>query len=90
MVANARNNLKLDSKKRITIGKLVAKNVTSYDYEVKDGGVIVLYPNVEIPASELWLYKNKEALASVLVGMEQVKEGKYCDRGSFSQYLDEE
>ncbi len=78
MAANSKS-LRLDSKRRITLGKLAAKEVTSYNYEVKDNGVIVLYPNVEIPAEELWLYQNKEALASVLQGLEEIKAGKLVE-----------
>jgi len=69
-------NLKLDNKKRITLGKIAASNVTSYDVEVKENGVIVLYPKVEIPAEELWLFQNKEALASVKRGLEDSANGR--------------
>ena len=58
-------NLKLDNKKRITLSKIADKNVTSYDVEVKENGVIILYPKVEIPAEELWLFQNKSALECV-------------------------
>jgi geranylgeranyl pyrophosphate synthase len=33
-------------------------------------------PLIEIPASEMWLYKNKEALQSVQKGLEDAAEGK--------------
>ena len=68
-------NLKLDNKKRITLGKIADKNVTSYDVEVKENGVIILYPRVEIPAEELWLFKNKSALESVRRGLDDVEKG---------------
>ena len=68
-------NLKLDNKKRITLGKIADKNVTSYDVEVKENGVIILYPRVEIPAEELWLFQNKTVLESVKRGLEDVAVG---------------
>lgn len=68
-------NLKLDNKKRITLGKIADKNVTSYDVEVKENGVIILYPKVEIPAEELWLFQNKSALESVRRGLDDIESG---------------
>ena len=38
--------------------------------------LIKLTPTVSIPHNELWLYKNPEALKSVLKGMEEAKAGK--------------
>ncbi len=75
-MAMTEKNLKVDSKKRITLGKIVPDEVTSYDIEVQENGTIILHPKVEIPAEELWLYRNKEALKSVLRGIEDTKEGR--------------
>ena len=81
--------LRPDSKGRITLGK-IAKGVSSYQYEVREDGVIILKPNVEIPANEAWLYKNKEALEKVKNGLEDSANGRVKSRGSFAQYADEE
>ncbi len=40
----------------------------------------------EIPARELWLYKNPQALKDVQEGLQQSKEGKVRKRGSFAKY----
>lgn len=72
-------NLKVDAKKRITLGKIISEDVTSFDAEIKENGVIILHPRVEIPAEELWLYKNKEALESVQRGLEDAAEGKLSE-----------
>ena len=80
-MAMLERNLKVDQKKRITLGKLAAEEVSSYDVEVKDNGVIVLYPKVEIPADELWLFKNKKALNAVKEGLRQSAEGKVSSLG---------
>lgn len=72
-------NLRLDSKKRITLGKLSAEEVTSYDAEVKENGVIILHPKVEIPAEELWLWQNKEAMASVRQGLDDAANGRFAE-----------
>lgn len=42
-------------------------------------GEIKLTPTVSIPHNELWLYKNSEALKSVLKGMKEAKAGKVKD-----------
>ncbi len=88
-MAMAERNLKLDSKKRITIGKYAKNNVTSYDIQVDDNGVITLYPKVEIPASELWLFDNKEALNSVKKGLQDSSSNNIVERGSFAKYAEE-
>jgi len=72
-------NLKLDSKKRITLGKLVADEVSSYDAEIKENGVIILYPKVEIPAEELWIFKNRPAMDSLKKGMEESASGNLSE-----------
>ncbi len=69
-------NLKVDSKKRITLGKIVPDNVTSYDVEIQENNVIILRPKVEIPLEELWLYQNKNAFKSVQKGMADSLNGK--------------
>ena len=67
-MAMLEKNLKIDQKRRITLGKLAPDEVSSYDVELKDNGVIILHPKVEIPAEELWLFRNKNALNSVKKG----------------------
>jgi hypothetical protein len=52
-------------------------------------GQIVLDPQVSIPASEAWLYRNPEALASVRRGLQDLAEGKVA-YVSFVEYADEE
>ncbi len=39
----------------------------------------------EIPAHELWLFKNSQALADIQEGLRQSKQGKVCKRGSFAK-----
>jgi hypothetical protein len=45
---------------------------------------------VEIPANEAWLYKNPDAIAGVMKGIEDVKAGKIKSRGSFAKYLEQD
>lgn len=81
-----------DAKGRITLGKL-AQGVSSYRIEQAPDGKLILEPYMEIPKvhpREQWLYDNPEALASVLRGIEQSKNGQVHYLGDFSQYLNEE
>ncbi len=78
--------LTLDARKRISLAKLLP------DYEVcsirayTEGDKIILEPMAEIPAHELWLYKNPPVLKEIQEGLQQSKEGKVRKRGSFAKY----
>jgi len=65
----------IDSRNRLTIGELAQgfNRVKLYKSEL---GEILLKPVVEIPASELWLFNNKEALEDVQKGLKDLSEGK--------------
>jgi hypothetical protein len=39
-------------------------------------GEILLQPVVEVPASELWLYQNRNAMESVIKGIKDASEDK--------------
>lgn len=78
-----------DERGRITLGD-ISKSVSSYDVQLHEDGTILLIPYIEIPKSEIWLHNNKEALNSVLTGIEQAKQGKIKTLGSFAEYADDE
>ncbi len=59
-------------------------NVSSVAASTLENGNIVLKPMTTIPAQELWLYEDKDALASVKRGLAQKET---IDRGSFAQYV---
>ena len=46
---------------------------------VNDKGDILLKPVVEIPADEIWLYKDKKVLEEVLEGIKEAEQGKISD-----------
>jgi hypothetical protein len=81
--------VRLDSKSRIALGKFVSEGVTGFDVLAQEDGSLVLLPTVEIPARELWLFKNKNAMSSVRRGLKQVAEGKTSKGGvNFEKHLD--
>ena len=82
--------LKLDSKGRVCLGKLIEKGVSSYKaYVDEDTHKVILEPYVEIPIKEAWLFNNKGALNQVRKGIEESAEGEVQDIGSFSKYISE-
>lgn len=69
-------SVKPDAKKRVVLPKaLVGEGITYHIYTNKFGQ-IVLDPQVTIPASELWIFKNPSALASVKRGLSDAAQGK--------------
>jgi hypothetical protein len=77
-----------DTKHRIALGRL-AEGVSSFTVERRTNGVIVLSPQVEVPADEAWLWKNKAALKSVLRGIAQSERGELEDMGDLSKHLED-
>ena len=65
----------IDNRNRLTIGELALgfNRVRIYKNQL---GEILLKPVVEIPASELWLFQNKEAFGNVQNGLKDIPEGK--------------
>ena len=78
----------IDSLKR-TLGDKLDPDVRFGIY-VNDVGQVLLSPEVSVPIHELWLYRNPKALRSVLKGLQESREGKLVDLGSFAKYADEE
>jgi len=68
-------SVKPDAKKRVVLPQPPATGVTYHVY-INSLGQIVLDPQVTIPASELWLFQNPEALASVRRGLADAAKGK--------------
>ncbi len=79
-------NLSIDSRKRISLNKLLPDVPVSSVRAYQDGGKIILEPMVEIPAREAWLYHNENALSKVKTGL---TEQGTIKRGSFAEYLEE-
>ena len=85
------DEITLDKKRRLAMGRLLKnKKVSSFEvYETEEG--YLLKPKVSIPAREAWLFQNKQALTSVLKGLEQAKQGKVTrSKEDFSKYIEDE
>jgi len=75
--------LTVDSRKRISLTKLLPTGKISSLKAYRENDRIILEPMVEIPAREIWLFENKAALEKVKKGLTQ--KGK-IKRGSFTKY----
>lgn len=82
--------LTLDARKRISLAKLLPDYEVSSFKAYTEGEKIILEPMAEIPAHELWLYKNPQALKDVQEGLQQSKEGKVRKRGSFAKFAEDD
>lgn len=85
-------NVRPDAKKRVTLGKALEglSDVSGFDVYRDEQGRIVLDPQVSVPASEAWLYRNARALASVRRGLTEAAAGKAKRIGSFARYADDD
>jgi hypothetical protein len=74
-----------DSKKRLSLGSALS-GAGAYNVYRNRLGQVILDPVKAVPASEMWLYENPEALARVKQGLRESAEGKSVYRGSFAKY----
>jgi hypothetical protein len=69
-------NVKPDAKKRIAISKACQADEVTYHVYCNEIGQIILDPQVSVPASEIWLYKDPEAREAVTIGLREASQGK--------------
>jgi len=69
-------NVKPDSKRRVVLPGFLVKEDVIYHIYSNSVGQIVLDPQVTIPASEAWLFKNPVAIAAVRRGLADAAQGK--------------
>ena len=68
--------IKPDSKRRVVLpASLISEDVV-YQVYSNEAGQILLDPQVLVPASEAWLFRNPEALASVKRGLADAAESR--------------
>jgi len=69
-------NVKPDSKRRVVLPSFLVREDIIYHIYSNSMGQIVLDPQVTIPASEAWLFKNPDAIAAVRRGLAEAAQGK--------------
>ena len=84
-------NARVDAKHRVTLGRLVEDQVTSFRVYRNAHGQIILDPLVAIPAHEAWLFQNKRAASLVQRGLDEAKRRRLTKaKEDFSRYLEDE
>jgi hypothetical protein len=78
-----------DSRKRVVLPKTVVQEGITYFIYHNSLGQIVLDPQASIPASELWVFENKDVLASIDRGIRESLNGKTINRGSFAEQVND-
>jgi hypothetical protein len=70
------DSIKPDAKSRVLLRKVHVQEGVSYHIYRNAMGQILLDPQVTIPASEIWLFNNPKALASVRRGLSDAARGR--------------
>jgi hypothetical protein len=78
-----------DSRKRVVLPKAVVQEGITYLVYCNSLGQIILDPQASIPASELWVFENKDILASIDRGIRESLNGKTVNRGSFAEHVND-
>ena len=77
-----------DFKRRVALGKIKAiQKAETYKVYQNSAGQIILDPQVSVPASEAWVYKNKAVIGAIRKGFKDAQEGRVRKaREDYSKY----
>ena len=70
------DSVKPDAKRRVVLQRVQIQEGVSHQLYSNSNGQIILDPQVTIPASEIWLFNNPKALASVRRGLSDAAQGR--------------
>ena len=82
------DSVKVDDRRRVLLPRKLVKQGVIYHIYANKLGQIVLDPQATIPASELWVFEDKDTLASIDKGMAESADGQTAKRGSFAEYVE--
>ena len=82
------DSVKVDDRRRVLLPKHIVTQGIVYHIYVNSLGQIVLDPQATIPASELWVFENKDILATIDKGMIESINGQVKKHGSFAEYVE--
>ena len=80
-----------DRRNRLALGRALKDFAdASFNVYQDEEGRIVLDPQVSIPSSEAWVFRNPEVLASVRRGLADAAAGRTKSLGSFADFASED
>jgi len=68
--------VKIDTRNRVHLPKALVRKGIRYNIYSSSDGQIILVPQVTVPASEAWLFKNPDILALAQRGLSDAAEGR--------------
>lgn len=83
----------MDDKQRIPLTRILTKEERELYHSFRvywEDGRIILEPVSQVPEKGHWIYRNPEALQSLLKGIQDAEKGKLQDLGSFAEYAKED
>ncbi len=83
-------SVKPDLKRRVVLPAALVQDDVIYHIYHNSIGQILLDPQTTIPASELWVFEDKNVLASLDKAMFESMNGQVVGRGSFAKYAKDE
>lgn len=92
MTGKQKATVNMDDKQRISLTRVLSKEERESfnSFRIyREGGKIILEPVCQVPEENHWIYKDPEALKSLLKGIKDAEEGRLNDLGSFAKYAQE-
>lgn len=93
MTHKQRTTVNMDDKQRICLTRVLSKEERELfnSFRIyRDGGRIILEPVFQVPEEGHWIYKDPEALKSLMKGIKDAEEGRVHDLGSFVKYVEDD
>ena len=93
MAAKQDVTVNMDDKQRIPLTRILTQEERELYRSFRvywEDGRIILEPVRQVPEKGHWIYKNPEALKSLMKGIKEAEEGKLHDLGSFAKYTEDD
>lgn len=93
MTLKHKATINMDDKHRVSLTRVLTeeeRELFSSFRIYREDGKIILEPVCQVPEKDHWIYKNPDALRSLLKGIKDAEAGRLHDLGSFAEYAQED